>query len=418
MKALLTTVGIGTGQAAGTPSVIAALSESVAAAGPEALALLASPQSSGFADRIAPGVLSRVVRVVHAPDDLGACFEGALRLLDDLQVRGFPPSDVAVDVTSGTVAMRVGTSLAAVARRVPRYRLIGGPRDQGLVRSGLEEFLEFEPLAVFAEEDLQLAVELIRRFRFGAARHVLGRGQRARTGRSRRRAAVLDRVALAYQAWDLFDHAAALRTYDQVEREGELGEFRLPDRSREHLLEVASEPKTVAGVADLVANARRRREEGRLDDAVARLYRALELAAQVALAGLGLDASDLDVGRIRDPALRDLLGAEQRLDRRGELRVRIGLVRALHVLRDQGHPLGALADEETLASALEARNQSILAHGVRPVTSRDIDRLEWQVLRAGGTLDPSFGECVEAAQFPWVPGGGQRVSGPSGTLRP
>src|SRR5207248_7955145 len=37
-------------------------------------------------------------------------------------------------------------------------------------------------------------------------------------------------------------------------------------------------------VVDLLANARRRKAEGRIDDAVARLYRAIESLAQVALA--------------------------------------------------------------------------------------------------------------------------------------
>lgn len=36
-------------------------------------------------------------------------------------------------------------------------------------------------------------------------------------------------------------------------------------------------------MVDLLANAKRRKDEGRIDDAVARLYRAIEVVAQVAL---------------------------------------------------------------------------------------------------------------------------------------
>lgn len=420
MRGLVATVGVGTGRVSSPPPVIDALSRSVTSLHVEALGLLVTSESREYTRWIVQASHPQHVREVRvsAPDDLNECFTKALRLIGHLEDIGYAAEDLGVDVTSGTVAMRVGTALAAVSRRIPCYRVIGGPREGGLVTAGREEFLQFEPQAVFAEEDLQLAVELIRRFRFGAARQVLARARGARAGRSRRRAAVLDKVARAYQAWDLFDHAAALRTYAQAEREEGLGEFALPDRSRELLVELTSGARSVAGVADLVANARRRGQEGRLDDAVARLYRALELAAQVALAGLGLDAADLDIGRIRDPGLRDLLGADMHLDRRGQPRVRVGLVRALHVLRDQDHPLGALADEQVLASALEARNQSILAHGVRPVSGRDLSRLEAQVLRAGEILEPSFRDRVEAAQFPWVARDGDHVSDPRGTLPP
>lgn len=418
MRGLLATVGVGTHVDGSLPPVIDALARSVAAVRPSVLALLLSRESSRFADRIARGVPERTVRrVVRDPDDLAGCFDAALRLLDALEDLGLEPRELAVDVTSGTVAMRTGVALAAVSRRVPRYRLIGGPRVEGLVRPRREEFLEFEPAAVFAEEDLRLASELIRRFRFGSARQVLARGQGARRGRSRRQAALLDKVARGYQAWDLFDHRGALRTLRQAAREGDLAGFALPAEKDAFLERLALGTESPEGIADLVANARRRAEEGRYDDGVARLYRAMELTVQVSLAQRGLNAGDLDTSRLRDPELRASLESGARPDRTGRCRVRIGLVRGLEVLRDLGDPLGELVDEAPLREALEMRNQSILAHGLRPVGRADFGRLERQVLEAAQILKPSLPGLVDLAQFPWVPGGVDHASAEGVSVR-
>ncbi len=418
MRGLLVTVGIGTNVGFGVPPVIDALGRSVAELRPEVLALLTTQESAQYRDHIARQGGLRDGATNHreaGPDDLEGCFRSSLSLLDWLESRGLAPSDIAVDVTSGTAAMRVGAALAAVTRRIPRYRVIAGEREGGLVRSGAEQFLEFEPLAVFAEADVELARELIRRYRFTSARRVLQRGRGARVGkRSRRVADVLDKVASAYQAWDLFDHAAGLRNYAAAERAGELGEFALPDRSRKALGALAAERASALGVADLVANAERREEEGRLDDAAARLYRAVELCAQLALRSCGLDAGDLDIDRISDPDLRARLASAGRPDHEGRLRVRVGLVNSLLVLRDLGHPLGESVDprDQGFQSALEARNLSILAHGTRPVGPPDLRRLREWVDRAATILDARFEELLADVRFPWSPGGrGDGVGG-------
>ncbi len=400
------TVGIGGGEAK-TPPVIAALARSIAEIGPEVLALMVTDKSRQYVGDLR-GSLNRVfTRRVDDPDDLTQCFRAGLSLLDELRRRGFEGSDVAVDVTSGTVAMRVGAALAAASRRVGRYRLIGGERERGLVRSGSEKFLDLDPAAIFAEEDLLLARELIRKFRFGAARLVLRRGEKLRSGASKRWGACLDQVALGYQRWDLFDHRGALRTLQQVQRQGDLEEFDLPADKAGLLEALAAEPRSVEGMADLVANAARRLEEGRLDDAVGRLYRAIELASQVALASLGIESDAVPLERIRDPMLRRRLAEGTDPGSAGAGLAKVGLVKGLEVLRDQGHLLGRLLGEDLL-TALGSRNRSILAHGVRPVEEADYRRLLDHALGAGRILDPTFDDLVARAQFPWV-GSDERV---------
>lgn len=51
-------------------------------------------------------------------------------------------------------------------------------------------------------------------------------------------------------------------------------------------------------LADLLVNAERRATEGKYDDAVARLYRAVELIAQLLLSKRGIDTSNVEVERL------------------------------------------------------------------------------------------------------------------------
>jgi CRISPR-associated protein (TIGR02710 family) len=158
-------------------------------------------------------------------------------------------------------------------------------------------------------------------------------------------------------------------------------------------------------VLDVVLNAERRASRGRFDDAVARLYRAIELLAQTRLKKRDppLDSSDLDLEKLPEP----IQPKYQRMRELNELRgwgskVQIGLVSDYVLLQELGDPLGRvyapLADR--LRQALENRNQSILAHGGTPLTQGDCDVMRGvaHTLLTDGlaTLDVP----LDAPQFP------------------
>lgn len=122
-------------------------------------------------------------------------------------------------------------------------------------------------------------------------------------------------------------------------------------------------------VQDLVLNAERRGSRGWYDDAVARLYRALELLAQTYIQ-LELQYNHLDFWEHPD-IQRD--SAEWRL-RRGIS----GLYRWLSY-REGDTGLGGEAARQwaVFKDLLMTRNRSLLGHGLQPVLQRD-----WQSLQA------------------------------------
>jgi CRISPR-associated protein (TIGR02710 family) len=127
-------------------------------------------------------------------------------------------------------------------------------------------------------------------------------------------------------------------------------------------------------VLDLLANAKRRKEEGRVDDAVARLYRAIEAVAQVALKErYGID-STTKIPLDRIPAV---LRPEWD-SRANEGFVTVGLQDAYALLASLEDPLADKFRNAALngtESPLVARNQSILAHGFVRVTDAVFEKL-------------------------------------------
>ena len=121
---------------------------------------------------------------------------------------------------------------------------------------------------------------------------------------------------------------------------------------------------------DLWLNAKRRAAQGRYDDAVARTYRLLEWTAQWQLrSGLDLDTSDFPSDMLPD-------GVRAGLGRDGKSKTGIGLYSAWRVIGERldNGPVKAFATERAgeMRNFLGIRNNSILAHGFRPV-----QRTEW-----------------------------------------
>ena len=144
-----------------------------------------------------------------------------------------------------------------------------------------------------------------------------------------------------------------------------------------------------AQLFDLWLNADRRAQQGRFDDATARVYRLIEWVAQWQLrTRLKLDTADFPRDQL--PA-----GSDPRPDRDGK--IKIGLSQAWEVVGEhlpEPDPVGTFAVQQAhkMLDLLQIRNGSILAHGFRPVQKSDWEKVEaWMrehflpmLLRAAG----------------------------------
>lgn len=318
---------------------------------------------------------------------------------------------VVTDFTGGTKCMS-----AALVLQAHRWRCIfsyvgGTERTKegvGVVVSGNEQVLHahnpWDALGFQAVEDF---ISLFDQQAFAAATGLADQAMKNAGEPSRKRELnALRLLADAYDAWDRFDHKGAISKLQYLAKyendlRNLLGENRA-DRIRsavrghgEYLRSlVDGGSPSLRYVLDLLANARRRNREGRTDDAVARLYRAIESLAQVVLADRHGIANTKKVPLAGIPFdLRDEW--TPRADE--EENVFLGLQDAYRLLDALGDELGRhflqLGLHDRRKSPLSARNQSILAHGFERASEETFEQL-WEAVLAlsgstGGEL-PSF----------------------------
>lgn len=149
---------------------------------------------------------------------------------------------------------------------------------------------------------------------------------------------------------------------------------------------------------DMLANAGRRKEEGRHVDAIARLYHAIEVLGQVQLeAKGGIDASQASVNSL-PVSLREKW--QPRADENGC--VKLGLQAVYETLIALDDPLGRRFQNlkwDAPDSPLSRRNRSIAGHGFEPVNPKDCDRLWKGALQLAEWKEDSLGRFPTLAPF-------------------
>ncbi|MCS6800321.1 MAG: TIGR02710 family CRISPR-associated CARF protein [Chloroflexota bacterium] len=330
--------------------------------------------------------------VVENPQHLAECIEAMRKLNDEVEDwlgRG-DEYEVVVDVTGGTKLMTA--ALALVAARWPRctFSYVGGEvRDReglGIVQTGTERvILVPNPVELLGMAALQDFMLLFDHGDYASARRLAEESKRnVREKHRKQQFAALEQLAKAFEQWDQFDHAAALASLSSIDRNGlraALGDGRADrilkqcDQLRGYLerLEGTESPPVRDLIIDLIANAKRRKDEHLYDDAVARLYRAIEALGQLAIQDYGFEGSDkIPVERLPE-ALREKWAA-----RAENGIVKLGLQDLYLLLDSLGAPLGAKFRELGLdgeKSPLVARNNSILAHGFARVSDKAFEQL-------------------------------------------
>ena len=298
--------------------------------------------------------------------------------------------NVDVDFTGGTKVMSVVLGLVAVEEGVDTV-YIGGPREGGIVITGQEEVVPLpNPYREFAVRELADAEMLLNDSHADAAAQILASGHR--------NCAEVHRATLgAYQAL-----AECLAAADLFQFSGKLGAPRRFRDSRESLQEVLSddlfgqvaslnlhwekvrpqvatstnkgEPAGWETMVEILANAERRARQARYDDAVGRLYRAVELRGQQLL-------TEAYGGRVGEVPAKGLVDNERKRFSVSEFRLSNGtyvirglrnLYQALDFSECEKYPSVARAFDE-LDVHLRSRNESYMAHGLVPITKDNFD---------------------------------------------
>lgn len=321
------------------------------------------------------------------------------RTVHEWKARGDQYS-VATDFTGGTKCMSAG--LALVARRWPcEFSYVGGSRQSkdgvGIVETGSEVVKSWgNPWNVLGYQAVEDAVSAFNEGRYAAAEAQLDVSIRAvDSAQVKRTLNALKWTMTAFAAWDRFEHKTASTAFSNALNAGNDLSPIFTDASglisaiqchRDLCRKLSeSDVPTWLLVDDLIANASRRGQEQRFDDAVARLYRACEAIAQVRLReGWQIEStSSVPIDKLPE-ALRAQWAPVTAVD--GS--VRIALQDAYRLLSELGDEWGSrfatLGLADPIRSPLSIRNSSILAHGFQPVSKTGYDQLQVSVCKLRG----------------------------------
>lgn len=346
--------------------------------------------------------------------------------------------EIWIDYTGGTKSMSAGLVIAGLNEGC-KFVYVGAVNDKGrnkeglgIVKGGFEDVLpQANPYELFAKPETGRAFDLFNRYQFVAALNNFDSAlEKIQDEGEKERLRILRELTDAYSSWDKFKifktrkeslikilkkNLSDLRKIYKISGEKEHEFVKQIEKNIEFLKLRFEDERYV--IADLLNNASRRIEEGKYDDAVARLYRLIELIAQTRLKELGLiDEKKLKDNRVFAIILRDL---EKKLDKeaiekykKGQRQedlnkgvIKIGLSKDYELLADLDDEFGKKFIEESkeaenLQNLLNARNNSILAHGLEPVERKTATELFEKVEAYAKIVLPELDDLIKEASFP------------------
>lgn len=372
--------------------------------------------------------------ISHIEDEINDEYDGyefiQIEYIDDFKeffnafkskILEFPDDKVIIDYTSGTKTM---TMAAAFASMIYHKNLvfISGKRENGLVKSGTEKIISQNLYPVYDELMMEKINDLFNSNRFEAGKILLDDVVESEDKQ------LYDRLFDIYYNFDNINYEKALELFSDDFLK-DLHE-KWPDLSQEfsnnrralfamrkidpNIIDLGKKPwknkkykkRCYYILASLINNSKRRFNEGKYDDAIARLYRSFELIAQIRLREkYDVNTSKVDLESLKSRGLQDDF-----LDDLGSCRsdlnddVKIGLKKDYDLLEKLGDPLGIFYAEnaQEIKDCTSFRNKSILAHGLNYQTKENYESFEKFVLEAADILTNDLQTLLNQTKFPTI----------------
>ena len=267
--------------------------------------------------------------------------------------------------------MTAALTCAALESDDVELQLVAGARPDLLrVANGTEQAVVASVARLRLERAMAPYLGAWRRYAYHEAAEGLDGIRIAADAADRARLALARVLSRALARWDDFDHSGAL---DLLENYAGRIATSYPSMmpALRLLTRTADKRHEPARLWDLWLNAERRASQGRFDDAVARVYRLIEWTAQWQIRSkLGADTADFP---------HELLPAsvDASPGRDGKLKVALWTAWQIVAERTQGPARDLIAlHGAALRDLLSIRNDSILAHGFRPVLRSEWERMQ------------------------------------------
>ncbi len=384
------------------------------------------------------------IKVVSNHQSLEDSFAKSREIILELQKEY---GEIHVDFTGGTKPMVSGLVLAAIGEECT-YSYVGTEnidgRDKqglGIVIDGFEQIKnQRDPYDVFAVMEFNRGMDFFNKYQFEAAKtNFTQASEKLESENLIELANLYKELVDVYQLWDKFKNTKGKKLTLNNIFNNILKLICNSDNIKNHLMdnfpdfipqirlnkefldlklsrEGRIKPENVKYyLPDLLNNSLRRIEEGKYDDAVARLYRSIELIAQMSLTEMGIinknnlwgnagfSINVLDVEskfELDDDSLYSLNDYEKAKEN-GNTTFGLALKNSYILLSylDSQFAKDYLNDDE-IQYNLRLRNVSILAHGLKAISRENAENLYSQVFKYAKIAFPEIEKYMEMSKFP------------------
>ncbi|WP_295722772.1 TIGR02710 family CRISPR-associated CARF protein [uncultured Methanobrevibacter sp.] len=378
---------------------------------------------------------------IDDPQEMHLVYNKVKEIISDLNSRDF---DIYLDFTGGTKSMVAGAILATIGNNI-EYSYIGSDsifgRDKngvGIVKTGHENFKPQEdPFELYAVEEIKNSKQFFNLHQFQAAIENLKIAKsKIQDDELNDEVKFYRSIVEFYDDWDKFKPmkfsrlSRNLKYYPHIVEKlnkvhpGFISQIHnnIQFLNQKYSADLSIEDRIIYYLPDLLNNAARRIEEGKYDDAVARLYRANELIAQISLTNVGiLDHNLLDQAnefKINKGQLISIMGMESPavkfvndndpydFDDPNKCTVKLPSYNSFQLLKKIEYELnlssniGVEYERRNINNNVKSRNTSILAHGLNPISPNKANKLFDLILDFSKILMPNIEEEMEFAKFP------------------
>ncbi len=363
--------------------------------------------------------------------DIDEAFSKSLKEINNLLKEGY---DVVGNFTPGTKTMSAGLAMACIEKNC-EYRYGYGERDEkGQSTSFKENISQENPYEKRAINEFKRARNFFDKYQFPASlENFTIASSKLEDSHLKQRAEIFIKIVSFYDTWDKFNDeslALSLRNIlSEIKYNSSLHDYFIDEfpnfykQMKNNLFFLNKKDNSMYYLPDLLNNAQRRISEGKYDDAVARLYRALELIGQLQLSKFRIvDEETLNnekIFQIDKNKLKkfpkNIIAEIDNLNLRGWKNQNepylksIDLTKNYKLLNVISHQKRNELEESSqelykfynrINSHVKIRNKSILAHGLKPLSKKDAEKIYKLLLKHAKIICPNIEKEMEIAEFP------------------
>ena len=307
---------------------------------------------------------------------------------------------IVIDYTYGTKTMTMSAAMVSMACR-KELIFVSGERENGIVVRGSEEVKNQNLFPIYDSLLLEKIKDAFNANRYETAKSLLSELVDPKINKE-----AYYKLINSYSYFDDVNYADAYESFDY-----KLFSEEWPDLSDDFLKNIKSlkilnketqSQKIYYVLASLINNARRRYEENKFDDAIARLYRSLELIGQIKLEEYGLDSSDIDLEKLKEFNIDEKFINGLKSLRASDGKIKIGLIKDFELISYFDDDLANfyVENNKRIQNIVKFRNSSILAHGMEAKSAEEYDEFKEMVVKAANVLNPKINEYIEDTTFP------------------